>query len=184
MPITATPTELPEVLVIEPKVFADARGFFFESFNARDFGAAVGRNVTFVQDNHSHSVRHVLRGMHYQVQHAQGKLLRVGAGDIYDVAIDIRRSSANFGKWVGVHLSAANRKQLWVPEGFAHGFVVLSESADVYYKTTDYWFPEHERSIAWDDPAIGINWPFEGAPILAAKDIANARRLADADVFA
>lgn len=184
MPIIATPTELPEVLIIEPKVFADARGFFFESFNARDFDAAVGRNVTFVQDNHSHSACNVLRGMHYQVQHPQGKLLRVGAGEIYDVAIDIRRSSANFGKWVGVRLSADNRKQLWVPEGFAHGFVVLSASADVFYKTTDYWFPEHERSIVWDDPAIGIDWPIDGAPILAAKDVAQARRLADADVFA
>ncbi len=183
MPITVIPTALPEVLIIEPKVFEDARGFFFESFNARDFAAGIGREVAFVQDNHSRSVRNVLRGMHYQVQHTQGKLLRVGAGEIYDVSVDIRRSSPNFGKWVGVRLSSQNRRQLWVPEGFAHGFAVLSDWAEVYYKSTDYWYPEHERSIAWNDPTIGIDWPIEGDPILAAKDIANARGLADADIF-
>lgn len=184
MPINIVPTSLPEVLIVEPKVFDDARGFFFESFNARDFNAAVGRELTFVQDNHSHSSRNVLRGMHYQVQHAQGKLVRVGAGEIFDVAIDIRRGSPHFGKWTGVHLTADNRRQIWVPEGFAHGFVVLSEFADVYYKTTDYWYPEHERSIVWDDPVIGIEWPFVGEPVLAAKDLANARKLVDAETFA
>lgn len=184
MPINIISTSLPEILVIEPKVFEDARGFFFESFNAHDFNTAVGREVTFVQDNHSHSVKNVLRGMHYQVQHPQGKLVRVGTGEIFDVAVDIRRQSPNFGKWTGVRLSADNRRQIWVPEGFAHGFVVLSESADVYYKTTDYWYPEHERSIAWDDPVIDIKWPFTGEPVLGAKDVASARKLADAETFA
>ena len=183
MPYTATPTAIPEVLVLEPKVFGDARGFFFESFNARDFAQATGLNVDFVQDNHSKSARGVLRGLHYQIQHAQGKLVRVVQGEVFDVAVDLRRASPSFGRWVGVHLSADNKKQLWVPPGFAHGFVVLSESAEFLYKTTDYWYPEHERSLLWSDPAIGIEWPLNGAqPLLAAKDAA-AFKLNDAEVF-
>ena len=183
MPYTVTPTAIPEVLVLEPKVFGDARGFFFESFNARDFAQATGLNVEFVQDNHSKSARGVLRGLHYQIQHAQGKLVRVVQGEVFDVAVDLRRASPSFGRWVGVHLSADNKKQLWVPPGFAHGFVVLSESAEFLYKTTDYWYPEHERSLLWSDPAIGIEWPLNGAqPLLAAKDAA-AFKLNDAEVF-
>ena len=183
MPYTVTPTAIPEVLVLEPKVFGDARGFFFESFNARDFAQATGLNVEFVQDNHSKSARGVLRGLHYQIQHAQGKLVRVVQGEVFDVAVDLRRASPTFGRWVGERLSADNKKQLWVPPGFAHGFVVLSESAEFLYKTTDYWYPEHERSLLWSDPAIGIDWPLEGQPLLAAKDAA-AALLRDAEVFA
>jgi dTDP-4-dehydrorhamnose 3,5-epimerase len=183
MAIQVTATALPEVKIIEPKVFGDARGFFFESFNAREFAEHVEAGVEFVQDNHSRSAKGVLRGLHYQIQHAQGKLVRVVSGEVYDVAVDIRRSSPNFGKWVGVTLSAENQRQMWVPPGFAHGFVVVSESADFLYKTTDYWFAEHERSIVWNDPAIGIDWPIEGEPLVAAKDAAG-KRLADADVFA
>ncbi len=183
MPYTVTPTAIPEVLVLEPKVFGDARGFFFESFNARDFAQATGLNVDFVQDNHSKSARGVLRGLHYQIQHAQGKLVRVVQGEVFDVAVDLRRAAPSFGRWVGVHLSADNKRQLWVPPGFAHGFVVLSESAEFLYKTTDYWYPEHERSLLWNDPAVGIEWPLNGAqPLLAAKDAA-AARLNDAEVF-
>jgi dTDP-4-dehydrorhamnose 3,5-epimerase len=164
-------TSLRDVLVVEPKVFGDARGFFLESWNARAFDEAVGREVRFVQDNHSRSARHVLRGLHYQLVRPQAKLVRVVAGEIFDVAVDLRRSSPTFGRWVGVRLSADNQLQMWVPEGFAHGFVVLSDTADVLYKTTDYWFPEHERSIAWNDPAIGVDWPLDGgAPQLSAKD--------------
>ncbi|KMY86503.1 dTDP-4-dehydrorhamnose 3,5-epimerase [Candidatus Paraburkholderia calva] len=183
MAINVTATALPEVRVIEPKVFGDARGFFFESFNARDFADMVAPGVEFVQDNHSWSARGVLRGLHYQIQHAQGKLVRVVEGEVFDVAVDIRRSSANFGKWVGVRLSAENQQQLWVPPGFAHGFVVLSESAQFLYKTSDYWYPEHECSIVWNDPDIGIEWPIDFEPMLAAKDAAG-KRLADAEVFA
>ncbi|QBQ98365.1 dTDP-4-dehydrorhamnose 3,5-epimerase [Paraburkholderia pallida] len=183
MAITVTATALPEVKIIEPKVFGDARGFFYESFNGREFEELVEAGVEFVQDNHSRSAKGVLRGLHYQVQHAQGKLVRVVEGEVFDVAVDIRRSSPNFGKWVGVHLSAENHRQLWVPPGFAHGFVVISESAQFLYKTTDYWFPEHERSIVWNDPAIGIEWPIDFEPLLAAKDAAG-KRLADAEVYA
>ncbi|MFP4894746.1 dTDP-4-dehydrorhamnose 3,5-epimerase [Paraburkholderia sp. EG304] len=183
MAIQVTPTSLPEVKIIEPKVFGDARGFFFESFNALEFAEKVEPGVVFVQDNHSRSARGVLRGLHYQIQHAQGKLVRVVEGEVFDVAVDIRKSSPNFGKWVGVTLSVENPRQLWVPPGFAHGFVVLSESAQFLYKTTDYWFPEHERSIAWNDPAIGIEWPIDFEPLLAAKDAAG-KRLADAEVYA
>lgn len=183
MAITVTATALPEVKIIEPKVFGDARGFFFESFNAREFGQLVEADVEFVQDNHSRSAKGVLRGLHYQIEHAQGKLVRVVEGEVFDVAVDIRRASPNFGKWAGVRLSADNHRQLWVPPGFAHGFVVLSESAQFLYKTTDYWFPEYERSIAWNDPAIGIEWPIEFEPMLAAKDAAG-KRLADAEVYA
>ncbi|CAE6849372.1 dTDP-4-dehydrorhamnose 3,5-epimerase [Paraburkholderia nemoris] len=183
MAIQVTATALPEVKIIEPKVFGDARGFFYESFNGREFAEHVEAGVEFVQDNHSRSARGVLRGLHYQIQHAQGKLVRVVSGEVYDVAVDIRRSSPNFGKWVGVLLSAENQRQMWVPPGFAHGFVVVSESADFLYKTTDYWYAEHERSIVWNDPAIGIDWPIEGEPLVAAKDAAG-KRLVDADVFA
>jgi dTDP-4-dehydrorhamnose 3,5-epimerase len=182
MPFTVTPTAIPDVLVLEPKVFGDARGFFFESFNARDFAQATGVNAQFVQDNHSKSAKGVLRGMHYQIQHPQGKLVRVVQGSVFDVAVDLRKSSPTFGRWVGVELSADNHRQLWVPPGFAHGFVVVSESAEFLYKTTDYWYPEHERSLLWNDPAIGIDWPIDFAPQLAAKDQAG-KLLAQAEVF-
>ena len=182
MPGTVIPTALPEVLILEPKVFVDDRGFFFESFNARDFEQATGLKREFVQDNHSSSVRGVLRGLHYQIKHAQGKLVRVIRGEVFDVAVDLRRASPHFGKWVGARLSGDNKRQLWVPEGFGHGYVVISESAEVLYNTTDYWYPEHERSVLWNDPAIGIQWPLAGAPVLAAKDAA-AKRLDEADVY-
>ena len=166
----ATPTKIPDVIVIEPKVFGDARGFFFESFNGKAFDEAVGRHVEFVQDNHSRSSKGVLRGLHYQIQQPQGKLVRVTRGAVFDVAVDIRKSSATFGQWVGVELNEDNHKQLWVPPGFAHGFVVLSDSADFLYKTTDYYAPQHERCIAWNDPQLAIVWPHAGAPVLSAKD--------------
>jgi dTDP-4-dehydrorhamnose 3,5-epimerase len=178
----ATPLAIPDVILLEPTVFGDDRGFFFESFNHRRFEEAVGKPVTFVQDNHSRSVKNVLRGLHYQIQQPQGKLVRVVQGDVFDVAVDLRRSSATFGQWVGVHLSAENKHQLWVPEGFAHGFVVLSETAEFLYKTTDYYSPEYERSIVWNDSDIAIQWPFEGEPVLSAKDI-NGKSLIDADTF-
>jgi dTDP-4-dehydrorhamnose 3,5-epimerase len=183
MPYTVTPTAIPEVLILEPKVFGDARGFFYESFNARDFAQCTGLNVEFVQDNHSKSAQGVLRGLHYQIKHAQGKLVRVVQGEVFDVAVDLRKSSPTFGQWVGVHLSADNHRQLWVPPGFAHGFVVLSESAEFLYKTTDYWYPEHERSLLWNDAAVGIAWPLDGQPLLAAKDAAG-KVLAEAECFA
>lgn len=161
---------IPDVLILEPKVFGDERGFFFESFNARAFSEATGLNPNFVQDNHSRSQRGVLRGLHYQVQQAQGKLVRVTAGEVYDVAVDLRRQSPTFGQWVGAHLSADNKRQMWVPEGFAHGFVVLSEFAEFLYKTTDYYAPAHERCIRWDDPKLAIDWQLQGEPRLSAKD--------------
>jgi len=165
------PTAIPDVLVLEPKVFGDARGFFFESWNQRSFEAAVGRRVQFVQDNHSLSARHVLRGLHYQCPHPQGKLVRVVRGEVFDVAVDVRRGSPTLGRWVGEVLSAANRRQMWVPEGFAHGFLVLSDEAEFLYKTTDYYHREDERCIRWDDPELGIPWPLEGAaPVVSAKD--------------
>ncbi len=182
MPYTVTPTAIPDVLVLEPRVFGDARGFFYESFNQRDFAQATGLDVTFVQDNHSKSAQGVLRGLHYQVEHAQGKLVRVVQGEVLDVAVDLRRSSPTFGRWVGERLSADNKKQMWVPPGFAHGFVVLSETAEFLYKTTDYWYPEHERSLLWSDPALGIDWQLAGAPLLAAKD-ATAPVMAQAEVY-
>ncbi|AUA55802.1 dTDP-4-dehydrorhamnose 3,5-epimerase [Achromobacter spanius] len=177
-----TPLAIRDVLLIEPRVFGDARGYFYESFNQAAFEAAVGRRVEFVQDNHSRSARHVLRGLHYQIQCTQGKLVRVVEGEVFDVAVDLRKSSPTFGKWVGAVLSQENRQQLWVPEGFAHGFVVLSDYASFLYKTTDYYAPEHERSLKWDDPSIGIDWPFEGVPVLSAKDQAGVG-LAEAQVF-
>lgn len=182
MPYIVTPTALPEVLIFEPKVFGDSRGFFFESFNQRDFAEVTGLDVQFVQDNHSRSVKGVLRGLHYQIQHPQGKLVRVTQGEVFDVAVDLRRSSPNFGKWVGVVLSADNHRQLWVPPGFAHGFVVTSDSAEFLYKTTDYWYPEFERSLLWNDQTVGVVWPIDGLPQLAAKDVAG-KTLAEAEVF-
>jgi dTDP-4-dehydrorhamnose 3,5-epimerase len=164
-----SPSEIPEVLLIAPRVFGDDRGFFFESWNERAF-AAAGIWERFVQDNHSRSQKGVLRGLHYQIRQPQGKLLRVTAGEIYDVVVDIRRSSATFGKWVAFRLTAADKSMLWVPVGFAHGFLVVSDTAEVLYKTTDFYAPEHERSLAWDDPDLAIPWPLEGAPLLSAKD--------------
>ena len=182
MPYTVTPTAIPDVLILEPKVFGDQRGFFFESFNAQDFARITGLNVNFVQDNHSRSCKGVLRGLHYQLQQAQGKLVRVVRGAVFDVAVDIRKSSPTFGHWVGCELTEENNIQFWVPPGFAHGFVVLSEAADFLYKTTDYYAPEHERCIAWNDPAIGITWPTDLVPQLSAKDQAGLT-LAQAEVF-
>ena len=176
-----TPTALPEVLVLEPRVFADDRGFFFESWNARVF-ADAGIDAAFVQDNHSRSRRGVVRGLHYQIEHAQGKLVRVISGEVFDVAVDLRRSSPRFGRSAGVVLSAESRKMIWVPPGFAHGFQTLSESAVFLYKTTDYWHPKHERTLLWDDPALGIDWPLSGAPVLAAKDAAGTP-FAQADCY-
>ena len=166
----ATPLAISDVILLEPKVFEDDRGFFFESFNQAKFEAAIGRHVTFVQDNHSRSVKNVLRGLHYQIQQPQGKLVRVVQGAVFDVAVDIRKSSPTFGQWVGEILSAENKRQMWVPEGFAHGFVVLSDTAECLYKTTNYYAPEHERCIVWNDPAIALQWPIDGEPVLSAKD--------------
>jgi dTDP-4-dehydrorhamnose 3,5-epimerase len=180
--LKAIPTAIPEVLIIEPAVFGDARGFFFESWNRKAFSRLVGRDVDFVQDNHSASLRGVLRGLHYQVKQPQGKLVRVVAGEVFDVAVDLRRAAPTFGQWVGARLSAANRHMMWVPEGFAHGFLVLSESAEFLYKTTDYYAPEHERTLLWNDPALGIDWPLEGAPVLKPKDAAGTP-LASAESF-
>lgn len=178
-----TTTELPEVLILEPRVFGDERGFFLESWNRRAFDEATGFEVDFVQDNHSRSLRTVLRGIHYQVVKPQGKLVRVASGAVFDVAIDLRRSSPRFGRWIGVELSAENHRQLWVPPGFGHGFLVLSEYADVLYKTTEYWSPEHDRSLRWDDPAIGVQWPLHGVqPLLARRDEL-APILADAETY-
>ncbi|MGL4501621.1 MAG: dTDP-4-dehydrorhamnose 3,5-epimerase [Planktothrix sp.] len=169
--MTITPTKIPDVFIIEPKVFGDERGFFFESFNQKNFTEKTGITSEFVQDNHSRSVQGVLRGLHYQIQQTQGKLLRVVAGEIFDVAVDMRKSSPTFGEWVGCILSAENKRQFWVPPGFAHGFLVTSEIAEVLYKTTDYYAPNYERSLLWNDPEVGIDWPLEGiTPILSAKD--------------
>ena len=176
-------TPLAGLLVLEPKVFGDERGFFFESFNARRFAELTGVSAPFVQDNHSRSLKGVLRGLHYQIQQAQGKLVRVTAGAVFDVAVDIRKNSPTFGQWFGIELSAENKRQMWIPPGFAHGFTPVTESAEFLYKTTDYWAPEHERCILWNDPAIGIDWQLDGAPTLSAKD-QTGKRLADAEVFA
>jgi dTDP-4-dehydrorhamnose 3,5-epimerase len=177
------PTAIPDVLILEPRVFGDDRGFFYESWNARAFSGAVGRDIEFVQDNHSKSAKGVLRGLHYQVQQPQGKLVRVVAGEVFDAVVDLRRSSPTFGRSVGVTLSAANRRMFWVPVGFAHGFLVTSESAEFLYKTTDYYAPAHERSLLWNDPALGIDWPLEGEPILKPAD-ANGAPLSRAETFA
>jgi dTDP-4-dehydrorhamnose 3,5-epimerase len=183
MSYTVIQTAIPDVLILEPKVFGDSRGFFFESFNAKDFANVTGLDVEFVQDNHSRSAKGVLRGLHYQLQQAQGKLVRVTQGTVFDVAVDIRKSSPTFGKWVGCELSDTNHRQFWVPAGFAHGFVVISESADFLYKTTDYYAPAYERCIAWHDPSIGIIWPEGIEPLLSAKD-QQGISLQHAEVFA
>jgi len=170
--MNVTPTTIPDVLLLTPKVFGDDRGFFFESYNGRSFAAAIGHDTHFVQDNHSRSGRGVLRGLHYQVEQPQGKLVRVVAGAVFDVAVDIRPDSPTFGRWVGVELTADNKHQLWIPPGLAHGFLVLSETAEFLYKTTNYYAPAHERCILWNDPVLDIRWPLDGAPILSAKDAA------------
>ena len=175
-------TAIPGLLIIEPRVFGDERGFFFESFNRRRFAELTGRDVEFVQDNHSRSAKNVLRGLHYQIEHAQGKLVRVVQGAVLDVAVDIREGSPTFGRSVALELSAENKLMLWIPEGFAHGFLVLSESADFLYKTTDYWHPEHERCIRWDDQALAIDWKLNVAPVVSAKD-AQGKTLAEAELF-
>lgn len=179
----AIQTAIPGLLIFEPKVFGDERGFFFESFNRRKFAELTGRDADFVQDNHSRSAKNVLRGLHYQIQHPQGKLVRVVQGAVLDVAVDIRRSSPTFGQHVTMELSAENRQMLWLPEGFAHGFVVLSDTAEFLYKTTDYWYPEHERCIRWDDPALAIDWKLGAEPLLSAKD-AQGKIFAEAEFFA
>ena len=166
----AIPTEIPDVLILEPRIFGDERGFFFESYNATRFRELTGFNGEFVQDNHSRSAQGVLRGLHYQIRQPQGKLVRVVAGEVYDVAVDLRRSSPTFGQWIGVTLSAENKRQLWIPAGFAHGFYVVSEMAEFLYKTTDYYAPEHERTLRWNDPQLGIDWPLAGEPTLSTKD--------------
>lgn len=179
----AIPTAMPGLLIIEPEVFGDERGFFFESFNRRKFAELTGREVDFVQDNHSRSARNVLRGLHYQIQHPQAKLVRVIQGAVLDVAVDIRKGSLTFGQHVAVELNAENKRMLWIPEGFAHGFVVISDSAECLYKTSDYWHPEYERSIRWDDPALAIDWKLEAEPVLSAKD-RQGKTLAEAELFA
>lgn len=168
-------TKIPDVMIIEPTVYGDDRGFFYESFNQKHWEEATGLNTTFIQDNHSRSVKNVLRGLHYQIKHPQGKLVRATVGEVFDVAVDIRQMSPTFGQWVGVILSAENKRQMWVPEGFAHGFLVISEYAEFLYKTTDYWYPEFERSIIWNDLDLAINWPMTGEPMLAKKDAAGVQ---------
>ncbi len=182
MPYSATLTALPGVLLLEPRVFGDDRGFFYESFNQREFEGATGVRTQFVQDNHSRSSRGVLRGLHYQIQHPQGKLVRVTQGEVFDVVVDLRRSAPTFGQSVAVTLSADNKRQLWIPEGFAHGYLVLSDTAEFLYKTTDYWFPEFERSLLWNDPTLAIAWPLEDTPRLAPKDVSGTP-LIEAEAF-
>ena len=179
----AIPLAIPDVVLIEPKVFGDERGFFFESFNQAQFEQAIGKSVQFVQDNHSRSAKNVLRGLHYQIRQPQGKLVRVVQGEVFDVAVDLRKSSKTFGQWVGETLSNDNKRQLWIPEGFAHGFVVLSETAEFLYKTTDFYAPAHERCVAWNDPTVGIEWPIDVTPTLSAKD-RQGKVLAEAEHFA
>ena len=182
MPISVTTTTLADVLILEPKVWKDDRGFFLESFNERDFFSSTDLNAVFIQDNHSRSTKGVLRGLHYQIQQPQGKLVRVARGEVFDVVVNLQRKHSDFGKWYGTILSDDNHRQLWIPPGFAHGFVVLSDWADFVYKTTDYYAPEHERTVLWNDPAIGIDWPIDFEPILSAKDL-NAPCLIDAELF-
>lgn len=177
-----TLTAIPDLLIIEPKVFGDDRGFFFESYNRRKFAELTGRDVDFVQDNHSRSAKNVLRGLHYQIQHPQAKLVRVVQGAVLDVVVDIRRNSPTFGQHVALELSAENKLMLWIPEGFAHGFAVLSDTAEFLYKTTDYWYPEHERCLRWDDPALAIDWQLQAAPALSVKD-AQGKTLAETELF-
>ena len=178
----AIQTGIPDLLIIEPRVFGDERGFFFESFNRRQFAEITGRDVDFVQDNHSRSVKNVLRGLHYQIQHPQAKLVRVVQGSVLDVAVDIRKNSPTFGQHVALELSADNKRMFWMPEGFAHGFVVLSDTVDFLYKTTDYWYPQHERCLRWDDPALAIDWQLASTPALSIKD-AQGKSLKDAELF-
>jgi len=178
----ATRTDIPDLLIIEPKVYGDDRGFFFESYNRRKFAELTGRDVDFVQDNHSRSAKNVLRGLHYQIQHPQAKLVRVVQGAVLDVVVDIRRSSPTFGRHVALELSAENKRMLWIPEGFAHGFAVLSDTAEFLYKTTDYWYPEYERCLRWDDPALAVDWQLQAAPALSGKD-AQGKTLAEAELF-
>ncbi|MCW5600715.1 dTDP-4-dehydrorhamnose 3,5-epimerase [Nitrosomonas sp.] len=178
----ATPLAIPDVYLIEPRVYSDERGFFFESYNQRQFETMIGKTVAFVQSNHSRSMRNVLRGLHYQIKQPQGKLVRVIAGEVFDVAVDLRRSSNTFGQWVGEILTAENKKQLWIPEGFAHGFVVLSAAAEFLYQTTDYWAPEYERCLRWNDASLAIQWPVDGEPVLSAKD-AQGKSLGEAEVY-
>ncbi len=182
MPFNIVSTELAEVKILEPKVYGDARGYFFESFNANDFEDAIGSKLKFVQDNHSKSTKGVLRGLHYQIQHPQGKLVRVVSGEVFDVAVDIRKSSPSFGRWMGAYISAENHRQVWIPPGYAHGFMVLSDTAEFLYKTTDYWFPEHERCLIWNDQTINIKWPEDIKPVLSAKDD-KAPSLHNAELF-
>jgi dTDP-4-dehydrorhamnose 3,5-epimerase len=182
MAYKVTPTKIPDVLIFEHEIFHDERGFFFESFNQRDFIDTIGIDMKFVQDNLSQSVKGVLRGLHYQIQHPQGKLVRVVQGEVFDVAVDLRRSSPHFGKWVGTLLSAKNKRQLWVPSGFAHGFLITSEWADILYKTTDFWYPEHERCLLWNDATVGVEWPVKGKPVLSEKD-KKGKQLLEADAF-
>jgi len=177
-----TSTNIPDILILEPKVFGDNRGFFFESFNQQAFNIAIGQEILFVQDNHSHSAKGVLRGLHYQIQHPQGKLVRVTQGKIYDVAVDLRKSSTTFGQWVGTELSEDNYRQVWIPAGFAHGFIVLSDKADVLYKSTGHYEPQLERCIAWNDSVLSIDWPVEGAPLLSEND-ANGIGFNDAELL-
>ena len=176
------PTAIPDVLILEPKVFGDERGFFLESYNRLAFREATGLDVEFVQDNHSRSVRNVLRGLHYQIRQPQGKLVRVVAGEVFDVAVDLRKSSPTFGRWVGFTLSAADKRMAWIPAGFAHGFVVISEAAEFLYKTTDYYAPQYEKTVVWNDAEIGIDWPLAAAPVLSAKD-ARGDSFREAEVF-
>ena len=182
MSCTVTLTSIPDVLILEPEVYEDERGFFFESFNHRDFAQVTGLNVNFVQDNHSRSAKNVLRGMHYQIQHSQGKLVRVSQGAVFDVSVDLRSDSPYFGKWFGLELSSRNKRQLWIPPGFAHGFLVISKSAEVLYKTTDYRHPKQERCLLWNDPLIGVEWPIVKKPLLSLKD-EHGKPLTEADVY-
>lgn len=181
-PMNVFATDISDVLIIEPCIFGDERGFFYESYNEKVFQEKTGIQPKFVQDNHSRSLKNVLRGLHYQIQHPQGKLVRVVVGEVFDVAVDLRKSSPTFGKWVGCHLSAENKRQFWVPEGFAHGFLVLSEEAEFLYKTTHYYAPQYDRTLLWNDPDIGIDWHLDGEPILSAKD-KDGKRLKDADIY-
>lgn len=178
----STPLSIPDIVLIEPKVFADERGFFYESYNKRQFDDAVGKEITFLQQNHSRSIKNTLRGLHYQIKQPQGKLVRVAVGKVFDVAVDIRKSSPTFGKWIGEILSAENKKQLWIPEGFAHGFLALSDHVEFLYETTNYWAPEHERCIAWNDRTINIQWPIEGEPLVSLKD-SQGTLLSNAELF-
>ena len=182
MTYTVKPSTIPDVLILEPKVISDERGFFFESYNQQNFVRIIGKEINFVQDNHSRSVKRVLRGLHYQIKHPQGKIVRVTKGEVFDVAVDLRKSSPHFGEWIGCFLSANNKRQLWIPPGFAHGFLVTSKTAEFSYKTTAYWYPEYERCLLWNDPTVGIEWPTDGVPFLAPQD-EEGKCLPEAEIF-